>query len=181
MPSDFTVIQAVRNRFGEGPGFPFEKQAPKVGVSKSYRFSCSNVDPRQMAILQFETIGVWKGLLDQSRDILQINGVDIPGSITPGGSFTTWRTHSLVVPANVLKEQNTLYIEAISYAPSGPFYAPDQFIVDNIIVHYKTRTSPVGSGMADLNAPRAGRSKTKPKTRSKTKRATGVEAVRRMR
>jgi hypothetical protein len=148
MASDFTVIQAVRQRFGGGPvsEFPFEQQAPNVGNSKDFRFSCPNVNPSEIGVLQFESLGVTAGRFAQERNILQINGVDIPGAITPGplqppSDRTTgeriWKSHLLLVPANVLRDQNVLHIEAISI--TGPGFNPDHFIIDNVVVFFKTR------------------------------------------
>ena len=180
MPIDFTVIQAVRQRFGDQAREDLEElEAPFVGASKSFPFACPNVDAGTMAVLQFESLGVSLGQAASPRNILRINGVDIPGGITPGPfriagntafpRFPTWKTHSLLVPANVLREQNVLFIASIT-GQFGPGTHLDNFMIDNIVVLFKTRRSPVGGGTADPS-PRvtANRSKTTPRAGSKKK------------
>jgi hypothetical protein len=151
MPSDFTVIEPVRQRFGdddirEGEDL-VEQEAPFVGKSKDFPFSCPNVASGEMGVLQFESIAVTAGRGDSPRNILRINGVDIPGGITPGpllddhlpSGLPLWKSHSLIVPANVLQEQNVLHIESI-LLPEDPFGTQiDNFIIDNIVVFFKTR------------------------------------------
>ena len=61
-----------------------------------------------------------------ARNILQINGNDIPGGITPGPAIDDlsetyplipiWKSHSLIVPQYVLREENNLHIEAVKMA-----------------------------------------------------------------
>jgi hypothetical protein len=165
MSSDFTVIQPVRQQFGDTQkpdGLDFN--APFVGLSKEFSFLCPSVDPRQMAVLQFESLGVLSGLLGKNgwdvnpnkRNILRINGVDVPGGITPGPYLkfsdtrcSLWKSHTLVVAGGILKERNTLYVEAI---PSHifPEHYHDNFILDNIVIFYKTT--------ANSLAPRGSRS-----------------------
>jgi hypothetical protein len=155
MPSDYTVIQPVRQRFGvfDQP-FDEEPQAPFVGLSKDFPFSCPAVDPSEMAVLQFESLGVTAGRYwvlspnvsgPDNRDILQINGVSIPGAITPSDANDEgpilehfWNFQSLLVPANVLYEEgNVLHIESAPIPISGG-YRPDNFIIDNIVLFFKT-------------------------------------------
>jgi hypothetical protein len=90
------------------------------------------------------------------------NDVDVPGWITPGASrqlltkygLTTpvafWKAHSLLVPANVLTEQNILYIESVrTYSETL-----DNFIIDNVVVFFKTRVqTPGGIGEIGEIAP----------------------------
>jgi len=144
MAADFTVIQAVRQRFGDKRTDLEDKlgepEAPFVGLSKDYTFVCPNVASGQMAVLQFETLGVTAPRADQPsrpRNVLQINGVEIPGRITSGqGQF--WKAHTLLVPANVLREQNVLHIEsAVIFQEHSTHH--DDFIIDNVVVFFKTR------------------------------------------
>ena len=141
---DFTVIQAVRQRFGDKERdfkeFPFEKiepKAPFVGTSKDFPFSCPNVNRGAIAVLQFQSFGV------QGQHILRINGVNIHQGITGGPQaiditprVPLWNTHSLLVEANVLNEENVMHIECAT----GPFVTNfDDFIIDNVVVFFKTR------------------------------------------
>ena len=131
MPMDFTVIQAVRQRFGdrnfEYDEFPLEQEAPFAGLKEEYQFACPGINPRETGVLQFESLGVTAGrryvfapAFSGKRNILRINGVDIPGGITPGAYRSDvgyiwhfWKAHTLLVPANILDENNVLYIESI--------------------------------------------------------------------
>jgi hypothetical protein len=73
---------------------------------------------------------------------VEINGAGIPGGITagsarhnpPGFDVPVWTTHSLVVQANLLNEQNVLHIRA---ATAGGI---DNFIIDNVVIFFKTRS-----------------------------------------
>jgi hypothetical protein len=147
MPSDFTVIQSVRQRFGDETleQAAVEKQAPFVGASKDFPFACPRVDRTAEAVLQFESRGVQSGYYDERpRNIIRINGVDLPGGITPGPHYTLnstqmglWKSHTLTVPANVLGEQNVLHIEAVKAETLN--LQLDNFVIDNVVVFYKTR------------------------------------------
>lgn len=144
MSMDFTVVSPVRHLFGDRDGaFPIEKSAPFVGRSKDFPFSCPKVIREQMAVLQFESFGVMPDVERRKRNIIRINGVDIAGGITSNqdpihGLADIWKTNSLIVGANVLQEQNTLHIEAIFESSGGPFNIRDSFIIDNIVVFFKT-------------------------------------------
>jgi hypothetical protein len=161
LATDFTVIQPVRQRFGDTnhEEFKAELEAPFVGQAKDFPFSCPNVDTAQAGVLQFESYGV------TTRNIIQINDVDIPGGITPGAFFalltqygvTTplsfWKAHSLLIPANVLTEQNVLHIESVPTLGSFTYGTEDEtfdnFIIDNVVVFFKTRVRiPGGIGEA---------------------------------
>jgi hypothetical protein len=174
MACDFTVIQAVRQQFGDttkgADGQEYEIQleqdAPFVGLSKDFRFSCPSVDSTQMAVLQFESLAGLAGSFftfipslsgPAHRNIMRINGVDLPGDITPGPlneqigatdvgfSPPAWRAQLLLVPANVLNEENVLHIESV-FIPGGF----DNFIIDNVVVFFKTRTQGgTGVGVVD--------------------------------
>jgi hypothetical protein len=164
---DFTVIAAGRQRFGDsnvidsghpaGGEFPLEQEAPFVGQSKDFQFSCPKVDLSQMAVLQFESLGVSAGGIQffspdfsRKRNIIRINDVDIPGGITNAPYVEAleriwhfWKAHSLLVPAHVLHDEgNILHVESIQIPISGGFTF-DNFIIDNVIVLFKTRTDGV--------------------------------------
>jgi len=162
MASDFTIIQAVRQRFGDGPPTQFEvyfeNDAPFVGRAKDFPFSCPNIDLKAMGLLQFESLGVTAGGITNygnARNILQINGNDIPGGITPGPAIEDlsekyplipiWKSHSLIVPQYVLREENVLHIEAVKMAIAIE-ETYDTFIIDNIVVFFKTNAQGHGRG-----------------------------------
>ena len=72
MPSDFTVIQSVRQHFGnEANAFvDVEPQVLFVGSSKDFTFNCPNIDPNADAVLMFQSLGV-----DHNRNILRLNSL----------------------------------------------------------------------------------------------------------
>jgi hypothetical protein len=160
MAIDFTVILANRQRFGDKqadiPERPVEQDATFVGPSKDFPFSCPNVLSGKEAVLHFQSLGVTavKDFGFGPMNILRINGVDIPGGITRGpdvGNFPLWTTHTLLVPANVLKDENVLHIESVKI-PLAHEATLDNFIIDNVVVFFKTGlspdlTPPVGGGV----------------------------------
>lgn len=87
MPLDFTVVSAVRQRFGDQKpdrnqseseresSTLAEANAPFVGPEKSFPFDCPNVDRTQWAVLLFESYGVTK------RQAMQINNQTVHGGI----------------------------------------------------------------------------------------------------
>jgi hypothetical protein len=156
MAVDYTVVMSVRQRFGDNTKEDglnlIETEAPFVGGSKDFPFSCPNVDRSKPAILQFESLGV------SFRGILQINGTTIFGGLTAGpgvldspvgngGLTPTWKTHHLIVHENVLLDQNVLHVEAVA-TQNGNI---DDFILDNIALLFKTRTTgPGGLGGGEV-------------------------------
>ena len=151
MAVDFTVVMPVRQRFGdekpEDLGVGLETDAPFVGRQKDYPFQCPNVDPSQPAILLFQSQGVVLQLP------MTINGQIVHGGIPSSvdraadslGTFlaATWKGNVMLVTPGVLTENNVLHIES-KVLVTGTF---DSFIVDNIVVIFKTRsgvTPPLG-------------------------------------
>jgi len=151
MGTDYTVIQPVRQRFGDNPsGLPgkshtdweeqsVESEAPFVGLAKDFPFQCPSVDRSQWAVLQFNSLGV-----STYDNVIQVNGVNIPGGISVGPSwpFETpyvplWNNHSLLVEPGVLGEQNILHIAS----GSGGTGNHDDFLIDNVVIWFKTHTS----------------------------------------
>jgi len=98
MAVDFTVIQAVPQRFGDATpdrseGL-VETEAAFIGKSKDFPFSCSNVLSGEWAVLNFRSRGV-SAVTDfglGNANILQINGVDVPGGMTRDQSPPKWRS-----------------------------------------------------------------------------------------
>lgn len=151
MASDYTVIIAVRQRFGDNPSgrpdmpgtdwdeYPIEAEAPFVGLSKDFVFDCPHVDSAEFGILQFNALAV-----SNSDNELKVNGVNVPGGISGGPSWYAidphvplWNTHSLLIERNVLKEYgNVLHIKSSRHE----FADRDDFIIDNAVMMFKTRT-----------------------------------------
>jgi hypothetical protein len=159
MATDYTVVITVRQRFGDSPGgtlgssgrdwgeYPVEREAPFVGLSKDFHFSCPSIDRSQAGVLQFNSLGV-----SNFNNVIQINGVDIPGGISVGPVWIyldphvpLWNTHFLIVDGSVLAEENVLHIES---KPEDTFGNFDDFIIDNAVIWFKTHTGirpPVGT------------------------------------
>jgi hypothetical protein len=149
MSMDFTVIQAVRQWFGQHGGPPGDRHifsnAPFVGPSKEYRFACPHVDPGEWGVIQFATVGVDEDSdgdrYDLPENIIRVNGVDLPGGLQPGvsrGEYPTWKTQILLVPQRVLRpDENILFIQSAE-RPYGFGKRVDSFVIDNVVLFYKT-------------------------------------------
>jgi hypothetical protein len=148
MALDFTVVIEVRQRFGDGDlsdNAGLETEAPFVGLQKDFEFRCPNVDSTQQAILFFQAQGA------NTRQRLEINGFEIFGGIPAGIDvapqnilFAQWNGSVMLVSPGVLREKNVLHIQSTL---SGEFGKADNFIVDNLVVLFKTkRTGPFDTG-----------------------------------
>jgi hypothetical protein len=141
MASDFTVIVSVRQHFGDEaswlkdvePGLLF------VGRTKDFHFDCPRVDPGADAVLMFQTRDV-----DHNKNIIQINPATaqqptVSGGIPVSPSKDTWNGNIMLIGRGVLREtNNVLHVEAVSEdGVLGPDL--DDFIIDNVVVLYKTR------------------------------------------
>jgi hypothetical protein len=141
MASDFTVIVSVRQHFGDEaswlkdvePGLLF------VGRTKDFHFDCPRVDPGADAVLMFQTRDV-----DHNKNIIQINPATaqqptVSGGIPVSPSKDTWNGNIMLIGRGVLREtNNVLHVEAVSEdSVLGPDL--DDFIIDNVVVLYKTR------------------------------------------
>jgi hypothetical protein len=141
MASDFTVIVSVRQHFGDEaswlkdvePGLLF------VGRTKDFHFDCPRVDPGADAVLMFQTRDV-----DHNKNIIQINPATaqqptVSGGIPVSPSKDTWNGNIMLIARGALREtNNVLHVEAVS---EGSILGPDldDFIIDNVVVLYKTR------------------------------------------
>jgi len=153
MSMDYTVVQAVRQHFGDGSynNMSDQQLPPEVrleGREKSFPFSCQNVDKSKVAVLQFQIVG------SNGAGSMKINGANISGGIPDSVSTTHQHrrpplatefyavtnnittSQIMLIPANVLDSDNILQIEA----------SADDFIIDNIVVMYKTRNRSLPTG-----------------------------------
>ncbi len=94
-----------------------------------------------MGVLQFNALGV-----SSWNNVIQVNGVDVPGGISPGPLWIyldphvpLWNTHTLLIDGSVLQETNVLHIESADNG-DGNF---DDFIIDNIVIWFKTHPNRV--------------------------------------
>lgn len=155
MATDFTVIEAVRQHFGDDPGggLPDDRgrdrdelwaagDIPYVGLAKDYPFSCPSIDGSQWAVLQFLTFGV------SYDNIIRINGADVPGGITAGPVFVDisphvplWNAEFQLIEPGLLGDENVLHVESVA-DPTGNH---DDFVVDNIVIWFKTKETKPGT------------------------------------
>jgi len=79
MATEFTVIFFQRQHFGDEPNF-FNFLGPHVppfvGLTKDFQFNCPDINPRETAVLMFQSLGVVA-----QTNVLQINGVDVFGGL----------------------------------------------------------------------------------------------------
>lgn len=166
MALDFTVVIQVRQGFGDSNSDDAgqETQAPFVGRQKDYSFRCPNVDRRQQAILLLQCQGA------NVRQTLEINGQQIYGGIPASVDVDTyypppanpnsppsdipikhfyarWIGNVMLVQLGVLQDENVLRIQAGEIGSTGNI---DNFIVDNLVVVFKTRRNPGSAGRADV-------------------------------
>jgi hypothetical protein len=136
MGTSFTVVQSQRQHFGNQPGSfnNIEPDVPFVGAAKEYVFDCPHVNPAETAILLFQSRDV-----SHPRNVLQINGSQVYGGLPVSPARETWNGNVLLVePRHQLRATgNVMRVEARNTS-GGTGGDIDDFIVDNIVVQYKT-------------------------------------------
>jgi hypothetical protein len=137
MGCDFSVIVNVRQTFGNA--IFYDGDLP-VGPTKDFHFDCPNVDPGPAAVLMFQTRDV-----DHERNVIQINPATaeqptVFGGIPLSPGINTWNGNIMLIRAGgVLRETNNeLHIESRNSSGGGGG-GIDAFIIDNVVVLYKTR------------------------------------------
>ena len=155
MALDFTVVITVRQRFGDNDveDVGLETEAPFVGQEKQFEFRCPNVDTRQQAILLFQCMGA------ELQQSLEINGQEIFGGIPAAFEIATlpnqvvaraqWNGNVMLIQPGVLREDNVLQIRAGDLGDGNI----DDFIIDNLVVVFKTKPglSTVGQAQGNLS------------------------------
>ena len=136
MSSNFTIVMAVRQGFGNEPGYlsGIEPNVPFVGLAKDYTFGCPAVNSTEVAVLLFQSRDV-----DSSKNIITVNGRNVSGGIPVSPNKDTWNGNILLIDAATLRESgNVLRVESRNTS-GGVGGDPDDFILDNMVVMYKTR------------------------------------------
>lgn len=137
MATDFTVVLFQRQHFGNERGTfnDIEPNVQFVGPAKDFSFSCPAVDPSETAFLMFQSRDV-----DSQRNAFQINGVDVFGGLPASPDKATWNGNILLVePRHHLKATgNVLHVAARNTSGGGGGNL-DDFILDNVVIVYKTR------------------------------------------
>jgi hypothetical protein len=200
MAVDFTIVTDVRQRFGDDRRDEkvslheresgIEADAPFVGLERNFAFRCPSVDRSQFAILLFQSLGV------SVRQNLEINGQAIFGGIAPSFEFDTrtlgsgseahqeraaiarWIGNVMLIHPGVLQETNILRIRAAEMTAGNA----DDFVVDNVIVVFKTgRPAVVLDPGALLSASRAGKKSAQKPAKKAAKKAAKKHAKSRSR
>lgn len=187
MAVDFTVVIDVRQRFGdlkrdEKPSLNetesgLEPEAPFVGAEKSFAFRCPSVDRSQFALLLFQALGV------STVQALEINGQAIFGGIpitvdrdtrrlgsgsdahTVHSLGARWNGNVMLIHPGVLQDNNILRIRSAEMTADNL----DDFIIDNVVVVFKTRASGPAVDLDTIDPSTAARRKKKAKAKAKAK------------
>jgi hypothetical protein len=141
MGSDFTVILSVRQHFGNEADYlkDVEPGLLFVGPTKDFHFDCPKVEPGADAVLMFQTRDV-----DHDKNIIHINPATaaqptVFGGIPVSPSKDTWNGNIMLIRPGVLRDtNNVLHIESRN-GSGGSGGDIDDFIIDNVVVLYKTR------------------------------------------
>ena len=140
MASNFTVIQFERQHFGNEPGTfnNIEPNVPFVGSAKDFLFDCPNVDPAETAFLVFQSRDV-----DHQRNVFRVNGTDVFGGLPASPAIDSWNGNILLLePHHKLRGTgNVLHVESRNTS-GGSGGDIDDFIIDNVVIEYKTRAAP---------------------------------------
>ena len=135
MTTNFTVILFQRQQFGNEPGSfdDVELHVPFVGAMKSYSFDCPGINSGETAFLIFQSRDV-----DHSKNIFQVNGVDVFGGLPASPTRDAWNGNILLIePHHQLKAAgNVLHVESRNSRGEGVDDL-DDFIIDNVVIVYK--------------------------------------------
>ena len=150
MATNFTVIVFQRQHFGDDPGSfnDVEPDVPFAGSAKSFPFDCPGVDPGETGVLMFQSRDV-----DHRLNVIRVNGVDVFGGLPVTPARDAWNANVLLVePRHQLKSTgNVLQIESRT-SSGGTTGDIDDFIIDNVVILYKSPDVPLPSITADLAA-----------------------------
>jgi hypothetical protein len=112
-----------------------------VGNNNTYPFSCPNVDSTQEAVLLFQTLGV-----SHEKNEIRVNrtgplgGPEVFGGIPVSRSDQDWNGNVMLIGPGVLRENNILGLGARN-SNGGLLGDIDDFVIDNVVVFFKTRPS----------------------------------------
>lgn len=144
MATNFIIILFTRQHFGNQPGTfnDIEPTVPFAGPAKDFSFDCPNVDPNETAFLTFQSRDV-----DHQRNVFQINGIDVFGGLPASPDRKTWNGNTLLVERHhkLRATGNVLHVES-RHLSGGSGGDIDDFIIDNVVLVYKTRTARTANG-----------------------------------
>jgi hypothetical protein len=168
MTASFAVIIQQRQHFGDKADafsqFPFgvtiddfgggtvpsqAGSAPFVGPQKDFSFDCPGVDRSETSVLMFQSLGVQHegNLIAVNPDTIDQPTVfgGIPVIPAVSGALPTWSANVMLVrPAALFEAGNVLRIRSRPLA-GGVASELDDFVIDNVVLMYSTRTSSGGT------------------------------------
>jgi hypothetical protein len=137
MATSYTVVLFSRQHFGNQAGVfdDIEPGVAFVGGAKAFSFDCIGINTAEAAFLMFQSRDV-----DHQQNILQVNGVDVFGGLPASPARDAWNGNVLLVERHhqLKATGNVLRIEA-RRSDGGSDGDVDDFILDNIVIVYKTR------------------------------------------
>jgi hypothetical protein len=140
---DMTVVQASRVHVGDRKdvfaGTPEGDLKDDVHASfTTPPFSCPHIERSAVALLIFESFNV------EFQNTLKVNGNLIKKGILVNCQIDSkqfwWTGQNILIPQNILNETgNTITFEANNDRGNQDGGDLDDFIIDNVVVLYKTR------------------------------------------
>ena len=136
MATNYTVVLFSRQHLGNEAGVfnDVEPNVVFVGGAKDFPFDCPGINTAEAAVLMFQSRDV-----DHQRNILRVNGVDVFGGLPASPARDEWNGNILLVERHHQLEAtgNVLSVEA-RRADGGSTGDVDDFILDNVVIMYKT-------------------------------------------
>jgi hypothetical protein len=136
MATNYTVVLFSRQHFGNEAGVfnDVEPDVAFVGRARDFPFNCPGINTTQAAVLLFQSRDV-----DHQRNIFRVNGVDVFGGLPASPARDAWNGNILLVERHhqLKATGNVLRVEA-RRADGGSTGDVDDFIIDNVVIVYKT-------------------------------------------
>jgi hypothetical protein len=136
MATTYTVVLFSRQHIGNDPGVfdDIEPNVVFVGPAKDFLFDCPGVNPAEAAFLMCQSRDV-----DHQRNVFRVNGVDVFGGLPASPARDAWNGNILLIERHhqLKATGNVLHVEART-STGGSAGDVDDFILDNIVVMYKT-------------------------------------------
>ena len=136
MATNYTVVLFSRQHIGNDPGVfnDVEPNVVFVGRAKDFPFDCPGVNSAEAAFLMFQSRDV-----DHQRNVLRVNGVDVFGGLPASPARDAWNGNILLVERHhqLKATGNVLRVEART-SDGGSAGDVDDFILDNVVIMYKT-------------------------------------------
>ena len=136
MATNYTVVLFSRQHIGNEAGVfnDVEPNVVFVGRAKDFPFDCPGINTAEAAVLMFQSRDV-----DHQRNILRVNGVDVFGGLPASPARDEWNGNILLVERHhqLKATGNVLSVEA-RRSDGGSTGDVDDFILDNVVIMYKT-------------------------------------------